>query len=49
MAIEYHEAGTQRGYRVVMTACPLCGEPFEPADSRAWHFYREHGPEDIGL
>lgn len=50
MAIEYrnHDTGPG-GPIIVMTACPICGHEFEPAENRCQHFLTEHSPDDLGL
>ena len=45
--LERRERARSR-YEIVLTACPLCGQPFEPEESRVTHFL-EHEPADAGL
>lgn len=50
LTIEVHDSTDSRGYRVVMTSCPLgnCGYQFDRGENRADHFEHDHGPEDVG-
>jgi hypothetical protein len=50
MTLERHQRGAG-GDRIVMTACPLCGQELQQGygTGRSEHFRDEHGPEDCGL